>query len=285
MTLLHPGYINVNYLVQRQGHTSTVFNPRRIPTLLRAEPYQNSPFLQQQGIVNGTQVYILSHPQNGYVQVIPVADNNNNNSPSAAGIRFASPSSTAASTGPLTPHLMTELTDDSANMVFVLFQLRGDRMRHSPGLICLPGGTRDPGEDIKRTTIREVKEETNVDIQSRHMTLVYRGAHGTHYFLHAGAPFSMGGKPKSIDELGNTKQHRWPQWYSDRGGFEAGRGHFWLPLQSYVMNENRSNKDSHLFVAGLLDKIRDIVRNKPLKHAHIAPAFGNAMIVTKRYRY
>ncbi|MDE8559260.1 NUDIX hydrolase [Pantoea vagans] len=51
----------------------------------------------------------------------------------------------------------------------VLLQLRTD------GSWGLPGGLLEPGESLEQTAIREVKEETNIDIHKLHHLKVFSG--------------------------------------------------------------------------------------------------------------
>lgn len=67
---------------------------------------------------------------------------------------------------------------------------------HLPSDVGLPGGSIDPGETPERAAIREVKEETSLDVTVRlHSSHEYHG-HRLHVFVAT----SVQGEPTSSDE-------------------------------------------------------------------------------------
>ncbi|MFW0871027.1 MAG: class I tRNA ligase family protein [Patescibacteria group bacterium] len=75
---------------------------------------------------------------------------------------------------------MIELVDKPG--VF-LFQKRSTDAKTNPGKIAVFGGTREEGESVQDTIIRELKEELELDVNSQNIrdTYTYKGAEAEHY--------------------------------------------------------------------------------------------------------
>lgn len=63
----------------------------------------------------------------------------------------------------------------------ILFDESGTKIlltrRTDNGRWCLPGGGMDPGEDLAETCVREMKEETGLDVQVKRLIGIYSSPH------------------------------------------------------------------------------------------------------------
>lgn len=46
--------------------------------------------------------------------------------------------------------------------LYIIFEIRSNKLQHQPGDVCLPGGRLEPNETPKEAAIRETKEELNL---------------------------------------------------------------------------------------------------------------------------
>ncbi len=65
----------------------------------------------------------------------------------------------------------------SVGSAAILFDDAGEKLfltrRSDNGLWCLPGGGMEPGEDLAETCVREMKEETGLDVQVKRLIGIY----------------------------------------------------------------------------------------------------------------
>lgn len=66
----------------------------------------------------------------------------------------------------------------------ILILKRSIRSRSNPGLWELPGGKVEPGEDFEQALIREIKEETSLDVSLNHAIGVAQQNHPHRHSVH-----------------------------------------------------------------------------------------------------
>ena len=97
------------------------------------------------------------------------------------------------------------VTDDDGRFLLV-------KRGHHPaqGLWSLPGGSVEDGETLAQAAVREVKEETGLDIVTgEEVWLIHvELAHGRHYEVHAFAATVVGGVLQAGDDADDAR------WYS-----------------------------------------------------------------------
>ncbi|MBI2030181.1 NUDIX domain-containing protein [Candidatus Kaiserbacteria bacterium] len=68
--------------------------------------------------------------------------------------------------------VLLEKVDSETNRPFVLLGRKTPHASYAAGRIVPPGGKREPGESFKRCAVRELKDETEVDVDEESLELV-----------------------------------------------------------------------------------------------------------------
>jgi len=101
-----------------------------------------------------------------------------------------------------TPHLSTDgiikLYDENDSFLGIIFIERLNK----PFGIALPGGFVDIGESVESALIREMKEETNLDVEIEELLNIYSDPKRDPRFHTASAVYicKAKGKPKALDD-------------------------------------------------------------------------------------
>ncbi len=88
------------------------------------------------------------------------------------------------------------------------------RIKHGHEFYCIPGGHIDPGETPEHAALRELKEETTLDVQGPLELFMQLTNHGrTEYYFLAPAGFSgmveLDGEEKERNQPDNSYELRW----------------------------------------------------------------------------